>query len=105
MKVSPAFQIFMEKTPGFSDPWMKMTHQLAEASALDPKTRELTYLAVLAAMGAESGMPFHVQQALGKGATPDEILSAVLVGLPVAGHSITRCLPAVMEGLELKGNK
>lgn len=100
MKVSPAFKLFIEKTPQFSGPWMEMSRKLAESSALDPKTRELAYLAVLAAVGAESGLPFHVQQAIENGATQDEIISAVLVGLPVVGHSITKCLPMVMSVFE-----
>jgi len=42
---------------------------LDEASALDKKTEELAYLAVLAAMRMESGVPFHVASAKAAGAT------------------------------------
>ena len=47
-----------------------MVQGLASASALDGKTAALAYLAVLAALRLESGVPFHVQQAKQRGAVP-----------------------------------
>lgn len=69
---------------------------LARASALD-ETRELAYLAVLAALNRTSGIPFHVSSLKANGATRDEVISAILVGLPAAGHVVTQALPAAIE--------
>lgn len=77
-----------------------MTQNLAAASALDPKTAALAYLAVLAALGLESGVPFHVQAAQAAGATRAEVISAVLVGLPVAGNRVTQVLPAAVAAYD-----
>ena len=93
MSISAAFMAFGEHAPGFQQPWMTTVQQLAEASALDPKTEELAYLAVLAASGIESGLPFHVMSAVKAGATRDEVISALLVaivGLPLLLRGVTR---------------
>jgi alkylhydroperoxidase/carboxymuconolactone decarboxylase family protein YurZ len=73
-----------------------MVQDLAGASALDQKTAALAYLAVLAALRMDSGVPFHVHLAKQLGASRDEIISAVLIGLPAAGHSVTHALPIAL---------
>lgn len=99
-KISPAFQLFGSETPEFSKAWMAMTDGIANVSALDPKTRHLAYLAVLAAVEKTSGIPFHVGLARQSGASREEILSALLVGLPAVGHGVTASLPAAVEALD-----
>lgn len=84
----------MTDAPGHAQAWGGMVQGLANASALDGKTAALAYLAVLAALRLESGVPFHVQQAKRLGASRDEVISALLVGLPAAGHGLTQVLPA-----------
>lgn len=61
------------------------------------KTQTLTYLAVLAALQRESGIPFHVEQAKKAGASREEVISAMLIGLPAAGHVVTQALPTAIE--------
>ncbi|MDQ7991403.1 MAG: carboxymuconolactone decarboxylase family protein [Propionicimonas sp.] len=103
MTVSAAFSAFGEHAPGFQQPWMAMVHGLAEASALDPRTEELAYLAVLAAAGMESGLPFHVAAAVRAGATREEVVSALLVGLPAVGQRVVSSLPAALAALDAAG--
>jgi alkylhydroperoxidase/carboxymuconolactone decarboxylase family protein YurZ len=95
--VSAAFQAFGATTPAHAQAWMAAVEALGRASALDRKTAALAYLAVLAALRLESGVPFHVQAAKAAGATRDEVLSAILVGLPAAGHGVTQVLPAAIS--------
>ena len=95
-KTSKAFQIFMSEAPQHAQAWGAAVQGLASASALDKKTAELAYLAVLAALRLESGIPFHVQSAKEAGASREEVISAILVGLPPAGHSVTQVLPAAV---------
>lgn len=94
--VSSAFQAFMTEAPTHAQVWSTMVQGLAGASALDKKTAALAYLAVLAALHMESGVPFHVQTAKQLGASRDEIVSAVLLGLPAAGHVVTQALPIAL---------
>lgn len=98
--VSAAFLTFLHEAPAASAAWMQAVQGLGAASALDSKTGALAYLAVLAALRLESGVPFHVQLAKKAGATRAEVLSAVLVGLPAAGNGVTQCLPAALAAYD-----
>jgi alkylhydroperoxidase/carboxymuconolactone decarboxylase family protein YurZ len=51
----------------------------------------------LASLNRVSGIPFHVASLKEIGATREEIISAILVGLPAAGHVVTQALPAALE--------
>jgi alkylhydroperoxidase/carboxymuconolactone decarboxylase family protein YurZ len=75
---------------------MSAVQGLSAASALDPKTARLAYLSVLAALRLESGVPFHARLAREAGATRDEVISAILIGLPAAGLGVTQALPAAL---------
>lgn len=70
---------------------------LAEASALDEGTRSLVYLAVLAALGLESGRPFLVRATHEAGATEDEVVSVILLELPAAGTRVIKSLLAAIK--------
>ena len=98
--ISPAFQAFMSEAPDHSQAWGTMVQSLAAASALDGRTASLAYLAVLAALGLGSGVPFHVQAAKWAGASREEVVSAILVGLPAAGHAVTQVLPAAVAAYD-----
>ena len=98
--VSSAFATFMSEAPEFAQAWGTLVQSLGKASALDDKTRELAFLAVLAALNRVSGIPFHVASLKARGATREEIISAILVGLPAAGHVVTQALPVALEAFD-----
>lgn len=98
--ISTAFQTFMSQAPRQAQAWGAVVQGLAEASALDKKTSALAYLAVLAALRLDSGVPFHARAAKQAGATRDEVISAILVGLPAAGHGVTQVLPAALAAYD-----
>lgn len=100
MGISAAFEVFFKQSPQHAEAWMKAVQGLDEASALDAKTAELAYVAVLAALRLSSGIPFHVQSAKAHGATREEILSAVLLGLPAAGNAVIQSLPVALEAFD-----
>ncbi|MBI5961544.1 MAG: carboxymuconolactone decarboxylase family protein [Chloroflexi bacterium] len=99
-KISNAFQTFMTEASQHAQAWGTMVQSLDAASALDKKTEELAYLAVLAALRMEGGIPFHVMTAKQHGATRQEVISAILVGLPAAGHVVTQVLPAALAAYD-----
>lgn len=99
-RVSNAFQTFMKEAPQHAQAWGTMVQGLATASALDKKTAALAYLAVLAALRLERGIPFHVQAAKQLGASREEIISAILVGLPAVGHGLTQALPIAITAYD-----
>jgi alkylhydroperoxidase/carboxymuconolactone decarboxylase family protein YurZ len=99
-RISNAFMLFMKEAPETAQVWGSAIQGLAAASALDAKTRELAYVAVLAALNRTSGIAYHVASLKALGATREEVISAVLVGLPAAGHVVTQSLPAAIDAYD-----
>jgi alkylhydroperoxidase/carboxymuconolactone decarboxylase family protein YurZ len=100
--MSAAFQVFVKESPKHAQAWMSAVQNLGAACALDEKTESLAYLAVLAALRLESGVPFHVAIAKEAGASREEVISAILVGLPAAGNAVTQVLPAAILAYDQK---
>ena len=98
--MSKAFQLFSTDAPKHSEAWMQLVQNLSQASHLDQKTHSLAYLSVLATLRLESGVPFHIKHAKKLGATREEVISAILVGLPAAGHVVTQVLPIALESYD-----
>lgn len=93
--------MFLKEFPEYSAAWMEMVGKLDAANSLDGKTKALAYLAVLAALGLASGIPFHVQHAKALGASRGEVVGAVLVGLPAVGHKAIQALPAAVRAYDI----
>lgn len=100
MTISDAFQVFLAEAPAHAEAWMKAVHGLDQVSALDKKTEELAYIAVLAATRLTSGIPFHVESARQNGATREEIIGAVLIGLPAVGNAVIQSLSVALEAFD-----
>ncbi|WP_129596470.1 carboxymuconolactone decarboxylase family protein [Anaerophilus nitritogenes] len=98
--ISNAFETFMNEAPEHAKAWMGAVQKLDHASALDKKTEELSYIAVLAAAKLESGIPFHVKQAKDHGATREEVISAILIGLPAVGNAVISSLPIALKAYD-----
>jgi len=98
--VSTSFHAFLTQAPGHSKAWMQAVKGLDDACSLDKKTQELAYIAVLAALRLESGIPFHVKAAREMGVSRQEIVSAILVGLPAAGNAVTGVLPVALAAYD-----
>ena len=97
---SDAFQTFLIEAREHAKVWMGAVHGLDAASALDKKTEELAYLAVLAAQRLVSGIPLHVNAAKAAGATREEVISAILIGLPAVGNTVIEALPVALEAYD-----
>jgi len=98
--VSNAFQTFLTEAPEYQKTWMETVRKLDMASKLDAKTGEIAYIAVLAALRLEGGLPFHVRHAKELGATREEIISAILVGLPATGNVVIQALPVALQAFD-----
>lgn len=98
--LSNSFQIFIQEAPKHSEAWMEVVQKLDTASSLEKKTEEIAYVSVLAALGLESGISFHVKQARANGATRNEIKSAILLGLAAAGNIVIKALPVALQAYD-----
>ncbi len=100
MSISNAFQVFLSEAPAHAEAWTTAVRSIDQASALDKKTEALAYIAVLAASRLTSGIPFHVEAAKQHGASREEIIAAVLLGLPAVGNVVIQSLPVALEAFE-----
>jgi AhpD family alkylhydroperoxidase len=100
VQVSKSFEAFAKEAPEFHNAWMEAVSKLDYAGSLDKKTKELAYIAVLAVMRLESGLPFHVKMAKSLGATRDEIINTILIGLPAAGNIVIGALPIALNAYD-----
>ena len=101
-KISNAFLTFNQEAPDHAKAWSEMVGAISKANILDSKTSALIYIGILAALGMENGIPYHVGLAKNAGATKEEIIHAVLIGLPPAGHKVTQVLPEIIESYDEK---
>jgi Uncharacterized homolog of gamma-carboxymuconolactone decarboxylase subunit len=98
--VGEGFMAFMMESGEVGKAFMEMTMKASESSALDRKTGELAYIAVLAATRMSGGIPFHVSSAKKLGSTRDEVKSAILVGLPAVGLAVTESLAIALKSYD-----
>ncbi len=96
-QVSNAFTCFMKEAPEQAKAWMEAVKKLDETCALDSKTEEIAYIAVLSAVGLLSGIAFHVKHAKALGVTSVQIKSAVLLSLPAVRNKAFGALPIALE--------
>ena len=100
MKMSSAFELFANEAPEYQKAFEQFVQTLGEASALEDKTKHLSYLSVLAATGKTSGIPFHIMLAKTSGATKEEPISSILVGLPAVGNEVIGALPIALAAYD-----
>ena len=99
-QTSQAFELFTKEASAHAEAWLVAVQKLSAASALDQKTAHLAYLAVLAALRLDSGIPFHTLLAKRAGASRPEVIGALMVGLPAAGNAVIQALPAALAAYD-----
>jgi len=95
--IKAVFHVYAEKMP---DILKNFTNQpLVESldrKTLDPKTRELVLVGMLAAMECGPGLIFHIQGAIHEGASEEEILEVVYL----SAYEAAKCnIAAIGQGL------
>lgn len=101
MTISNSFETFAKEVPEYQKAFEQFVHTWGNLSALEEKTNHLSYLSVLAATGKTSGLPFHIILAKQSGATREEVLSAILIGLPAVGNEVINALPIAAEAYDM----
>jgi alkylhydroperoxidase/carboxymuconolactone decarboxylase family protein YurZ len=99
-KTSQIFMSFAKNAPEHQKRWMEIAVKLSDVSKLGKKTDELAYIAALAALRLENSIPFHVKHAKMLGASRDEIISAVLIGLPAAENAVIQSIPIAVKAYD-----
>lgn len=94
------FGVYIEKAPAIlkyfcQDP---LVYSM-EAGALDPKTRELVLIGIIAALQIGPGLTMHIPAAIGQGATEAEIMDVIHLACYEFGKCGSAMLgPGIAEG-------
>lgn len=100
--IKEVFRVFADKMPQILDNFtQRPLAESLERNALDPKTRELVLVGILAAMNCGPGVVFHIQGAAHAGATQEEILETIFLSAYEHGKVNVASLGlSVQEGLK-----
>lgn len=82
---NPTYQRFIHEQPEVSAAFRALVEETTKAGALDAKTKQLIFLACVAASGYGPGTKAHIDRVLAAGGTAEEIREALAVTIPVAG--------------------
>lgn len=89
---------FKEEAPEVQQAFDGLIQSLIKTQGLDPKTKQLIYIAMKVALGDPVAVKFHVPMAKQLGATRDEVKDAILLTLTVCGiRGVAQCLGDAMD--------
>jgi len=92
-------QKMMDEAPQVAERFFDMTKAIREHCSLSEKHAELVILGALVAVGGLRGLETHVRRACAAGASRADVLSSVLLTMPVVG--ITKANGAFEKALEV----
>ncbi|BCX03702.1 MAG: alkylhydroperoxidase [Candidatus Roseilinea sp.] len=95
------YQRFKKLHPKVWRAYERLGATAAESGPLDAKTRELIKLGMAAALRGESAVKSHTHRALAVGASNEEIIHAILLGITTIGFpAMMTALSWVQEAME-----
>ena len=95
--------VFQKEAPEVASAFNGLISSLVASKGLDPKTKQLIYIAMKASMGDEMAVKAHVPMAIQLGATKEEVVDAILMTLTISGiRGIVTCLPGAVRQFEQK---
>lgn len=93
--------VFQKEAPEVAKAFNMLIESLVSSPGLDPKTKQLIYIAMKAAQGDNTAVSFHIPMAKQLGATKAEVIDAILLTLTVSGlNGISTCLPEAIRIFE-----
>jgi AhpD family alkylhydroperoxidase len=94
-------EVFKREAPEVADAFNGLILSLVASKGLDPKTKQLIYIAMKASMGDQMAVKAHVPMAKAAGATKEEVVDAILMTLTVSGiRGVVTCLPEAVQQFE-----
>jgi AhpD family alkylhydroperoxidase len=94
-------EVFQNEAPDVAAAFNGLIQSLVASKGLDPKTKQLIYIAMKASTGDAMAVRAHVPMAKAAGATKEEVVDAILLTLTVSGiRGVVTCLPEVVGQVE-----
>ena len=92
----------LDIAPDYFEAYAKLSSVPWKTGTLEPKIRELVYVAVDAAATHlyEPGTRIHMENALKHGATPEEIMEVLALVSVLGVHTISMGLPVLLDELK-----
>lgn len=102
---SPIWDDILEATPDFFEAYMKFSSVPWKTGTLEPKVRELIYIAIDASTTHMylPGLKVHIRNALKYGATKQEIVEVYQLTSVLGIHTVTTGLPVLLDEMEKAG--
>jgi alkylhydroperoxidase/carboxymuconolactone decarboxylase family protein YurZ len=94
-------EIFQREAPRVAEAFNGLIRSIVATKGLDPKAKQLIYIALQAASGDPGAVRAHLPMAREAGATKEEVVDAILMPLTVSGiRGIVTCLPDAVRYFE-----
>ncbi len=99
---SPIWDDILETTPEFFEAYMNFSSVPWKTGTLEPKVRELIYIAIDSATTHmyEPGLRVHIQNAFKYGATVQEIMEVYQLTSVLGVHTVTFGVPHLIDELK-----
>jgi AhpD family alkylhydroperoxidase len=98
---SNPMDVFQKEAPDVAAAFNGLIQSLVASKGIDPKTKQLIYIAMKASMGDAMAVHAHVPMAKAAGATKEEVVDAILMTLTVSGiRGVVTCLPEAVKQFE-----
>lgn len=91
-------ELFQEEAPEVAQAFGGLIQSVSNMKALEPKTKQLIYIAIKASQGETTAVTAHVPMAKKAGATREELKEAIVMTTTVCGiKGVASCLEATLE--------
>jgi alkylhydroperoxidase/carboxymuconolactone decarboxylase family protein YurZ len=98
---SNPMEVFQKEAPEVAAAFNGLIMSIVASKGIDPKTKQLIYIAIKASMGDIMAVRAHVPMAKAAGATKEEVVDAILMTLTVSGiRGVVTCLPEAVQQFE-----
>ncbi len=104
---NPGWEQLLQHSPQFFDAYTRLSSVPWQHGTLEPKFRELIYIAIDAATTHLylPGLRTHVRNALGHGATVAEIMEVLQLTSTIGIHTVTEGVPILLEEARNAGKR
>lgn len=102
---TPLWEKILSLSPDYFEAYLKFSSVPWKTGTLEPKVKELIYIAIDAATTKlfEPGIRVHVQNALKHGATAEEIMEVFQIVSVLGIHTMTESVPILMQEVKAAG--
>jgi alkylhydroperoxidase/carboxymuconolactone decarboxylase family protein YurZ len=100
---NPVWEQLLQHSPEFFDAYSRLSSVPWKYGTLEPKIRELIYVAIDAATTHLylPGLRTHIRNALGHGATVAEIMEVLQLTSSIGVHTVTEGVPILLEEMKM----